>query len=218
MESSTETTAAANHHHPPPPPPPPSLGGDSLPAPVLTLSKCILRPFHPTDAAAIQRGCDSAAMARYMSYRFPSPYTLEDARRWIGIASSLRAPQNADVLPSLAICDPATGELVGAIGIKPKEDVEEFGFEIGYWIREASWGRGIMTEACRAYCRWLFEVYPKLIRIEADVFEGNHASVKVLEKCGFVHEGTKRKAGTKHGRVFDIWVYGLLREECERMN
>ncbi|KAL2172045.1 hypothetical protein VTG60DRAFT_415 [Thermothelomyces hinnuleus] len=197
--------------------PPPSQE-DSFPPPVLTLSKCILRPIHPMDAPAIQRACNSPVMAKYMSYRFPSPYTIEDAHRWIGIASSFRVPGSPDILPSLVICDPATNEVVGSIGIKTKEDVEEFSFEIGYWIREASWGKGIMTEACRAYCKWLFEMYPKVNRLEADVFEGNHASAKVLERCGFVHEGTKRKAGTKNGRVFDIWVYGLLREECELLN
>ncbi|KAL2145955.1 hypothetical protein VTI28DRAFT_5829 [Corynascus sepedonium] len=193
---------------------------ESLPPPLITLTKCALRPIHPLDAPAVQRACNSPAMAKYMTYRFPSPYTLEDAHRFIAFVSTLRVPGYPDINPSMAICDPATNELIGSIGIKLKEDIEEFCFELGYSLREEDWGKGIMTEACRAYCKWLFEMYPKVIRLEAGVFggnDGNDGSARVLEKCGFVHEGTRRKAVTKHGQVYDLRMYGLLREERERL-
>ena len=183
------------------------------PPTILTLSKCTLRNLHPADAPALQVACDSPAMAKYMSYRFKSPYTLEDAHNWVAFASTFKAP-GSDVVPSLAICDPVTNVPVGGIGIKTKSDVEEFCFEIGYWTEEKVWGKGIMTEALRAYSKWVFENYPKANRLEGIVFEGNDGSAKVLERAGYVYEGTRRKAGTKNGWVFDISTYGLLREEC----
>lgn len=186
----------------------------SLPPPVLTLSKSVLRRIQLSDAPDIQRAADSPRMAKYMSYRFASPYTLEDAYRLVTYATSFKAP-GTDILPSLAICDPATGTVLGGIGIKTKEDVEANSFELAYWLGEASWGKGIMTEACRAYVKWLFETFPNINRLEAIVFEGNDASVSVLKRSGFVLEGTRRKAGVKHGVVFDILVFGLLREECQ---
>ncbi|KAK4034156.1 acyl-CoA N-acyltransferase [Parachaetomium inaequale] len=184
------------------------------PPPILTLTKSILRTIHAADAPAIQRAANSPGVAKYMSLRFPSPYTLDDAKFWVGYASAFTAPGRPDVLPSLAICDRATGTLLGGIGIKTREDIEAHSFEVGYWLGEDGWGKGVMSEACRAYVKWVFETYPAIIRLEAGVFEGNDASVKVLERSGFVYEGTRRKAGMKHGVVFDILVFGLLREEC----
>lgn len=186
----------------------------SLPAPVITLSKSVLRHIHSSDAPDIQRAADSPRVAKYMSYRFASPYTLDDAYRWVIYASSFKAP-GADILPSLCICDPATGTFLGGIGVKTKEDIEAHSFELGYWLGEESWGKGIMTEACRAYVKWVFETFPNINRLEAGVFEGNDASVSVLKRSGFVLEGTRRKAAVKHGVIFDVLVFGLLREECQ---
>ncbi|KAK4151675.1 acyl-CoA N-acyltransferase [Chaetomidium leptoderma] len=198
---------------PPPPPPPPSADSNNLPPPIFTLSKSILRLIHASDAPALQRAADSPAVAKYMSYRFPSPYTIEEAEKWVGYATTFKVP-GTDVLPSFAICDPVTNTPLGGIGIKLKEDIEVDSFEVGYWCGEASWGKGIMTEALRAYVKWVFETFPNVNRLEGEVFGGNDASIKVLERAGFVHEGTRRKAGVKHGVVFDIHVLGLLREEC----
>lgn len=208
-----------------PQPPPPSASPSSnitttpadLPPPIITLPNCILRLIHPSDAPAIQRAADSPAVAKYMSYRFANPYTLEHAQQWVGFATAFKAP-GTDILPSFAICDPATNTVLGGIGIKARDDVESNMYEVGYWIGEASWGKGIMTAALRAYVKWVFETFPAINRLEGVVFEGNEASVKVLKNAGFVYEGTRRKAAVKHGVVMDILVYGLLREECSLLN
>jgi RimJ/RimL family protein N-acetyltransferase len=182
---------------------------------MLTLprSKTHLRYMHPSDVPALQRAADSPAVAKYLSYRFASPYTLEDAERWVAYVRAFKAP-GTDILPNFAICDAATDTVLGGIGVKTKEDIEAGCFEVGYWLGEESWGRGIMTEACQVYVKWVFETFPGIHRLDAGVFEGNDGSVRVLERAGFVHEGTLRKAGVKHGVVFDISMYGLLREEC----
>ena len=189
----------------------------TLPPPTITLPNCILRPIHPSDVAALQRAADSPTVARFMSYRFPSPYTLQDAQQWIGFALAFKAP-GTEVLPSLAICDAQTNTFLGGIGIKTRGDVEDHMYEVGYWLGEASWGKGIATAALRAYSRWLFETFPDVNRLEGMVFEGNEASSKVMRKAGYVYEGTRRKAAVKNGVVMDILVYGLLREECELLN
>ncbi|KAL2271277.1 hypothetical protein VTJ83DRAFT_648 [Remersonia thermophila] len=218
-QTSASPTAAAAAAAPPPPsqePTPPELNpANPFPAPTLVLTKSVLRPIHVSDAPALQRAADSPRVARFLSYQFVSPYTLRDALGWVVYALRFRVAGHPDVVPSLCICDPATNAMLGGIGVKDKGDVEKGCLEIGYWIGEESWGKGIMSEACRAYVRWLFQVYPDVRRVEATVFSGNHASSKVLDKAGFVYEGTKRKAVMKHGEVHDLLIYGLLREECE---
>ncbi|KAK4105584.1 acyl-CoA N-acyltransferase [Parathielavia hyrcaniae] len=198
-----------------------------IPPQIITLTKSHLRRAHPSDAPAMAREANSPAVAKYMTLRWASPYTLNDAHRWIAYATAFRVPTTTnttttpdgnttttvEVVPSMQICDPATNTCLGSIGIKTKDDIEARCFEVAYWLGEGSWGRGIMTEVLPAYVGWLFETFPDVIRLQASVFEGNDASVRLLKTAGFVHEGTKRKAGVKGGWVFDILVFGLLREE-----
>ncbi|KAK4240972.1 acyl-CoA N-acyltransferase [Achaetomium macrosporum] len=207
MSSQAESTA------PPPPGPAAAIASDPVPPPIITTPKCIIRLHHPSDIAAMQRAADSPAVAKYMSYRFASPYTLEDAQRWLGFAMNFKAP-GTDILTSYAICDPVINTYLGGIGVKTREDIEENTFEVGYWIGEASWGKGIMTEALRAYAKWVFRTFPNVIRLEGNTFGANEASAKVLRNAGFVYEGTRRKAAVKHGVVYDVLMFSLLREEC----
>ncbi|KAK3906758.1 acyl-CoA N-acyltransferase, partial [Staphylotrichum tortipilum] len=182
------------------------------PTTIIPLSTTLLRPLIPSDAPSLQLAADSPAIAQHMSYQFPSPYTLADAHKWIAIATALTVP-GTTLRPSFGICDAATGAVLGGVGVKPRADVEERTFEVGYWLAEGKWGQGLMTEVLGAYVDWFFGAVPTAVRLEGVVFGGNEASGRVLEKVGFVYEGTRRKAGTKNGRVFDILVYGLLREE-----
>lgn len=144
-----------------------------------------------------------------MRNTFPSPYTLSDASTWITIASSSSSPPK-----HFAILSPDGLTFYGGIGLTPRSDVESRTWEIGYWLAEYAWGRGIGTEVVRAFSRWAFETFAGLGRLEAVVFEGNGGSEKVLERAGYVLEGVRRKAVEKGGRVLDLKVYGLLREEC----
>ncbi|KAL2023228.1 hypothetical protein VTK56DRAFT_3351 [Thermocarpiscus australiensis] len=193
----------------------------TLPPPILTLPKCLIRPHHPSDAPALQRAGDSPNVARYMSTRFPQPYTLSDAHAWIDFATKTTvAPadrggnnNNNNTLLCYAICDPETNTVQGGIGLKTRDDVEAHTLEVGYWLGEDRWGRGTMTEALQAFVGWTFERFPAVRRLEAGVFGGNEASARVLAKAGFVLEGRRRKAAEKNGEVFDILVFGLLREE-----
>jgi [ribosomal protein S5]-alanine N-acetyltransferase len=83
---------------------------------------------------------------------------------------------------------------------------------LGYCLGEAAWGRGYATEAARALLAWAFDALP-LNRVQAEADTRNAASARVLEKLGFVLEGTLREDCVVDGVVSDSWVYGLLRRE-----
>ncbi|KAH8910623.1 acyl-CoA N-acyltransferase [Coniochaeta sp. PMI_546] len=179
-----------------------------IPTPILTLPNCLIRAYHPVDAEQMALAANSPLIAKNMRNTFPSPYTLDSANYWINLSTSTPPIRN------FAIYSPDAQTFLGGIGLRPLEDVECRTYEIGYWIAPAAWGRGLATEALKAFSRWAFETFGDLLRLEAGVFATNEASGKVLSKAGFVHEGTRRRAIWKNGEVLDIRIYGLLREEC----
>ncbi|MDC4224214.1 MAG: GNAT family N-acetyltransferase [Candidatus Manganitrophus sp.] len=143
-----------------------------------------------------------------MRDRFPHPYTLADAEGWIeGPGQTSPQTQFAIVLD---------GEAIGGIGFELREDVFRRSAEIGYWLGEPFWGRGIMTEALRAVTEYAFKIF-NLCRIEAGVFEWNPAaSMRGLEKAGYVREARLHKRITKDGRTIDQFLstrwFGSKRE------
>ncbi len=104
------------------------------------------------------------------------------------------------------------GDAAGGIGVFLQEDVARRSAEIGYWVGEAHWGRGIATDVVRRFTDWAFETYD-LLRLYALVFDGNRGSCRVLEKAGYQLEGRMRKAVVKEGKVLDQLIYAKLREE-----
>ena len=103
------------------------------------------------------------------------------------------------------------GEAVGGIGLSPGRDVNRRSAELGYWLSEAYWGRGIMSVAVGFVTELGFRDFG-FDRIQADVFEWNPASMRVLEKNRYVLEGRQRKSVVKDGRVGDQFLYAVVRE------
>jgi RimJ/RimL family protein N-acetyltransferase len=103
-------------------------------------------------------------------------------------------------------------EAIGVIGFHIEPDVLQHSAEIGYWIGEPFWGRGIMTKALKAVSEYAFSNYD-IFRLSAPVFAWNAASARVLEKAGFIREGVMRSAVFKDGQVTDLLIFGKLREE-----
>jgi len=101
------------------------------------------------------------------------------------------------------------GLAVGAIGVTLKEGIYLKSAEFGYWLGEPYGGRGIMTEAVKAVSPYAMRRFG-LIRLEAPVFEWNPASMRVLEKCGFVREGVLRASAVKDGQTIDRVLYALI--------
>lgn len=167
----------------------------------LILNKCILRKFSLKDAQSLVLQANNKNIADYLRDIFPHPYTTKDACFYIeNIANDLH---------SLIMAIEVEGKAVGSIGILPKTDVYRKSAELGYWLGEQYWGRGIVTEAVKAITEYGFKNY-NLHRIYAVVFENNAASMRVLEKAGFTSEAVHRKAVIKNGIIMDEHVYAKV--------
>jgi len=169
----------------------------------IVLSRCVVRGFRPDDAPSLARHANNRSIWINLRDQFPHPYSLADAERWIGEAAGL------DPQTHFAIA--VDGAAAGAIGFHLKKDVRRLSAEIGYWLGEEFWGRGIATEALRAVTGHAFGRFD-LVRLYAGVFEGNRASMRVLEKAGYTREARLRKAITKDGRTIDLVLYAIVRE------
>jgi [ribosomal protein S5]-alanine N-acetyltransferase len=162
----------------------------------------LLRPWKLADAPSLARHADNPRVSACMRDLFPSPYTIDDAHDFIAMATG---PS-----PNLFLAIEVQGEAAGGIGIHPLEDVYRGTAEIGYWLAEPFWGKGIVTDAVRALIPVAF-AHTDIIRIQAGIFSNNPASIRVLEKCGFVREAVHRDAITKHGLVMDEMLYVRFR-------
>jgi ribosomal-protein-alanine N-acetyltransferase len=169
----------------------------------LVLAKCALRDWRPGDEESLQHHADNPSIWNNVRDAFPHPYTMVAAHEWIENGS--RKPGTV----SLAII--VDGKAVGGIGLILGDDIYRKSAEIGFWLGEEFWGRGIMTEAVKAVTDYGFSTFG-LVRIFAGVFEWNRASMKVLEKSGYHLEARLRKHVTKNGKSVDEVLYSVVRE------
>ena len=134
--------------------------------------------------------------------RFPHPYSLEDARNFIRMAQQKE--------PESFLAIEVGGEAVGSIGFTPGTDVERVSAEIGYWLGEPYWGRGIVTEAVKAVTAFAFDQF-EFTRIWAVPFEWNIGSCRLLEKAGYSLECRMKKSVKKDGQIVDQFLYAKTR-------
>jgi ribosomal-protein-alanine N-acetyltransferase len=165
----------------------------------------LIRHWTPADAPELARLADNRKVWRNLRDRFPNPYSRRDAKDWIkGVTRQIPCAH-------FAICaDSADGALAGGIGILLQDDVHKGTAEIGYWLGEAFWGRGLMTGALTAFSDHAFGAY-RLRRLYAQVLDWNPASARVLEKSGFVLEGRLRASALKDGEVADELLYAKVK-------
>ena len=168
----------------------------------LDLGDCSIREYEAGDAPALVRHANNRRIWLNLRDRFPHPYTAISAARWL--------EQVALEKPAVSFAIATRDELVGGIGFALGSDVFRQTAEIGYWLGEAFWNRGIATRAVRAFTEWGFAELA-LRRIFAGVFESNLASARVLEKCGYVCEGRLRKSILKDGRILDELLYATVK-------
>jgi RimJ/RimL family protein N-acetyltransferase len=169
----------------------------------IELATCTLRSWEWRDRDAIVRRANNRNVWINLRDRFPHPYTVNDARRWLDSVIGHEPETNFAIA--------VAGEAVGGIGFSLQYDVERRSAEIGYWLGEDYWGRGIATDALIAVSESAFANYD-VCRLHAHVFEWNQASVRVLEKAGYVFEGRLRKSVTKEGKTIDSLLYAMIRE------
>lgn len=163
----------------------------------------LLRAWQQGDELSLQRHADNAKVAAFLRDRFPHPYTLDDASFWI---NTIKEQQ-----PVISFAIIVNGEACGGIGIEPFNDESRITAEIGYWLGEQHWSKGIMTEALRLVTSYAFEHFA-LIRIEAGVYNKNTASMKVLKKAGYIKEAVLRRSIIKNGEVMDKHMYVIFKD------
>jgi RimJ/RimL family protein N-acetyltransferase len=165
--------------------------------------ECVVRTFRPEDAASLARHGNNRRIWENLRDRFPHPYTEAHASGYIAHLLSAH-----DDEPSFAI--DVDGEAVGGISLQPGIDVERVSAEIGYWLGESVWGRGVATSAIRLVTDYGF-TRRRLERVFAVPFVTNVASCRVLEKAGYQREGTMRRSAIKDGRIMDQHLYAKTR-------
>lgn len=168
----------------------------------IELTRCVVRRWALSDHDALLANANNPEIAANLRDRFPSPYTAADAEGYLARASAGPQPTG------LAI--EVDGEAAGGIALMMHDDVERTSAELGYWLGQRYWGRGVMTEAVRAVTDWGFQTFP-LTRIYAMPFATSLGSIRVLEKAGYVCEGRLRRSVIKLGQVLDQFMYAEVR-------
>lgn len=165
-----------------------------------------LRSWKTEDAESLAKSADNLNIAKNLRNAFPYPYTLEAAVWYINdtIANEEKKQINYAIV--------VDGQAVGSIGIFVKDDVYEKSAELGYWLSQDYWRKGIMSKAVQIICKEAFERFD-IIRIFAEPFADNAGSRRVLEKVGFTCEGTMRSGVYKNGEIHSYCMYSILREE-----
>lgn len=169
---------------------------------VLDCGICFLREWREEDVEQLVAIANDADVLRYLSERFPHPYTLDDARWWTKTGSRMAGLHLAIV---------AGDRVAGGIGYDPLPGERRFSAHLGYWLGRTYWGRGIASAACAAVTEYVF-AHTDVVRVETTVYAPNRASMRVLEKCGYEREGVMRKAVVKNGTYLDAVMYARLRE------
>lgn len=167
-----------------------------------------LRKWKLSDVTDVAQYANNQKIAANLRNVFPYPYTKQDAETYV--CSCVENAEVRQICRAIVVND----HVVGSIGIFCGGDVYEKSGELGYWIAEEYWNKGIMTRAVKRICQEAFAAFD-IVRIYAEPFDYNTSSRRVLEKAGFTLEGVMRQGVYKNSRVFDYCMYSLLREECE---
>jgi RimJ/RimL family protein N-acetyltransferase len=164
----------------------------------ISCSNCVLRPLVASDAISLATHANDRDVWLNLRDRFPHPYTVRDAERYIASLDAEERPTSFGVV--------IDGEAAGTIGLVPGEDIARRTAEVGYWLGRRFWGRGVVTEALRAVTDHAFAELD-MHRVFAVPFVHNAASRRVLEKAGYVLEGRMRRSALKAGEILDQWLY-----------
>ena len=169
---------------------------------LLELGDLKVRSWRKDDLQALLRHANNAKIAANLRDQFPHPYTRRDGIDFLDFARSQE--------PECAFAIEHGDEAVGGVGFLVGRDIARMSAEMGYWLSEDFWGRGIATRAVTAMSEWAFDNY-KLTRVFAMAFAHNAASIRVLEKSGFEREGVMRRSAIKNGGILDQILFAKVR-------
>lgn len=165
-----------------------------------------IRRWELTDAGALATALSNKKIQNNLRDGLPYPYTEQDGKKFI--STVLAANEN----DTFAFAITVNEKVIGSIGAFRQTNIHNKTAELGYYIAEEYWGKGIMTEAVKQLCDYMFS-HTDIIRIYAEPFAYNIGSCRVLEKAGFQYEGTLRSNALKNGRVLDMKMYSKLKTD-----
>ena len=163
-----------------------------------------IRKWSDGDETELARQANNKKIYDNVRDLFPHPYTLDEAKKWIKFNSEIFPVENMAII--------VDGRIAGSIGMMRMVDIYRKNVEVGYFVGEDYWGKGIATQALRQFVEYVFHTFD-ITRICAPVIEHNRASQRVLEKAGFRKEASHIKSIYKNGQYHNEVVYALLKEE-----
>ncbi|WP_270524955.1 GNAT family N-acetyltransferase [Longibaculum muris] len=169
---------------------------------------CTIRKWQIDDQYDLAKILNNQKIMNHLRDGLPYPYTVEDAKEYI--SSMLQANQEKMFAFAISVDE----HVIGSISVTRLDNIHYCTGELGYYIGEDYWGKGYATSAVKQVCQYVFE-HSDIIRIFAEPFAYNTASCRVLEKAGFIYEGTLHKNAIKNGQVQDMKMYALLRKELK---
>ncbi len=161
----------------------------------------ILRPFQITDKQALAKHANNEKISSNLRDRFLYPYTEEDAEWFINFVLENNSPVKNFIIE-------INNEAAGSIGFDQDDDIYRLNAEIGYWLGEEHWGKGIMTAVIKATVKYIFENFD-IKRVYATPFATTTGSIRALEKAGFKREATIKNGVIKKGKVLDYYIYSI---------
>ena len=182
-------------------------------APTLEGERCVLRELRAEDAESLARHADNEAVWRNLFEGFPRPYTLADAQAW---CDGTRRPAAFGFVWGIEVLGGAGHEIgrevAGCIGLRPDAGWLRCNAELGYWLGEAHWRRGIMSEAAAQVTAWAWATLPEVTRLYAPIFAWNEGSQRVATKAGYALEANLPQSAIKAGKLIDRVQYAAYRE------
>ena len=166
---------------------------------------CKIRKWKLSDVSDLALALSNKKIQDNLRDGLAYPYTKQNATEYI------QAMLSADENKIFAIAITIDNKVIGSISIFRQENIHRRTGELGYYIAENYWNKGIMTEAVKQICEYVFN-HSDIIRIYAEPFAYNLASCRVLEKVGFQLEGTLKNNAVKNGKIIDMKLYALLKE------
>ena len=163
-----------------------------------------LRPWMETDLEPLVALANNKHIYDQVRDLFPHPYTLDDGKYWLSV--------NVGVTPVINFAIEVDGQFAGSVGMVPQTDVYRCNMEIGYWLGEPFWGKGIATKSVELIVNLIWHQYPNVHRIYASTFERNEASQQVLKKNDFVLESVHKKGVMKNNKLLDEYVWVKFRD------
>ncbi|MDO6427432.1 GNAT family protein [Thalassotalea sp. 1_MG-2023] len=164
-----------------------------------------LRAFNNNDSELLVNYLNNSQVTQYITSAIPQPYTAQDAQWWISHS------QQSSLIKAIEY----QGEFVGCISAQ-RGDFEYYrSAELGYWVAQKFWGKGIATIAVKNFSEWLF-TQTDILRLQVSVVSLNKASNRVLAKNNFTCEGMRKHVSYKNGQFFDEELWSLLKSDEER--